>query len=350
MENCNSYKKIGVLGVRGLPATYGAFEQTISKLVEFNDKFKFYISTENSKRKEKYLNTRVERVFSVRAPGLGVIVYGLSCFIKQYLKGVRVYLNFGYGLSPFFPFMKLMGAKIICNVDGFEWRRHKWGSFAKKYFRTCEFAAARFADELIFDSQVIQRYYSIKYSRSGKLIYYGADNQKINKKNIGFENYFLMVMRLEPENSVLEIVRAFNSSNSTNSLLIIGPTTNFFEANVMSLVEKDPRIKYLGPIYNRITLGEFRSNCSGYIHGHTVGGVNPTLVEACDYESPIIAIDTRFNREVLGNHALYFNNVFDLKTIFDRFELIEKPSVPKLGAEFKWEYISEKYFTILENM
>jgi glycosyltransferase involved in cell wall biosynthesis len=345
-------KKIGILCIQGLPARYGAFEQTVSQLVEYSAKFypdiRFYVGCSKASEQLEFDKKNVIRVFSLRTKGLGIIKYGILSFLKMYLRGVRVYFSFGYGIAPFFPVMRLLGCHLVCNVDGFEWRRQKWGTIHKIYFKICESMAAKFASVLIFDSECIRRYYRLNHKVSGALAFYGSETycSKINSDQLPAalreKTYFVVVMRLEPENNIKKIVDAFIASNSTHSLVIVGPETSYFNLNVLPIVSGCDRIVWLGPIYNRELLWSIRANAVGYIHGHSVGGTNPTLVEACKIGRPIIAFQTTFNREVLGGQARYFISSSDLTNVINHFDY-EWIAAPVLSSDYEWSEICEKY-------
>ncbi len=349
-------KKIGILCIQGLPARYGAFEQTVSQLVEYSEKsypnIIFYVGSSRALIDTEFNKRNVIRVFSSRTKGFGIIKYGILSFLKIYFRGVREYFLFGYGLSPFFPIMRLMGCRIVCNVDGFEWRRQKWGSLHKLYFKICESMAAKFANVLIFDSECIQRYYRLNHKVSGVLAFYGAEtfscniNSDILPPTLSDKTYFVVVMRLEPENNIKKIVDGFMASKSPHLLVIVGPETDYFNLNVLPIVNASDRIIWLGPIYNREFLWLIRMNAVGYIHGHSVGGTNPTLVEACKIGRPIIAYRTSFNREVLGDCARYFNSSTDLTNVLESFDC-ESIEPPILSADYEWSDVCEKYMKII---
>jgi len=323
-------KKIGILTTRGLPPRYGAFEQAVDQIVKQSDIKKFYI----------------------RKGGVGVIYYGLKSFFDFYLQGVKIFICFGYGLAPFFWIFHLLGCKIICNVDGFEWRRAKWGGIAKKYFKLCEWFAVKSKAELIYDAVGIQRYYNIVHRRNGHLLFYGVDKvcegtipenlQELNKIN-----YFVVVMRMEPENHIKEIVQGFILSNSKAALILIGPSTKFFEENVIPLINNSKdRVKWVGPIYDRQILYAIRKKAIAYLHGHSVGGTNPTLIEACNIGRPIIAYNSIFNKEVLGVKGLYFHSSESLADTINNV-FFENIYPPTLDERYTWDYVADGYIKLL---
>ena len=175
-------KKLGVIGIRGLPASYGAFDTFVDQLVQDEIILKsdvlFYIST-NKKNTKKLNYPNVKQFYTPRLIGpLIIITYFISLFLMLF-RGVKVFIFFGYGSAIFFPFLKLLNCKIICNPDGIEWRRPN--NFVKKfYFKICEKIFGKIKISKIYDSKVINRYYSSKYNSEGQTIYYPSKFE--NKK------------------------------------------------------------------------------------------------------------------------------------------------------------------------
>lgn len=347
-------KKVGILNVQGLPAMHGAYEQTTAMFVEYvkksNPEIQFFVSTRLDLKKEHYFSENVTRIFVRRFNKLGVLLYGLIAFLKMYFLGCRVFYVFGLSITHFFPLMRLMGCKIICNTDGFEWRREKWGRIARIHWRICEFLVVRFANILVFDSKVILRYYRLFHNVSGPVILYGSEKFNLKKEenteNLK-SNYFVVVMRMEPENNILSIVEGFTKSNSNKDLRLIGPSTKFFEDKVIPIIDADKRITWMGPIYNRKELYLLRSKAFAYIHGHSVGGTNPTLVEACVIGKPLIVFDTSFSRLVVRENAVFFKDSESLSKIMNDLNYSYPVDPPILGSEYDWEVISKQYLDLL---
>lgn len=349
----DSALKVGVLGVRGLPPAYGAFDQCLGELIKHSaiqdPELKFFVACDSAFRSQEYSHTNVDRFFIKRIPGLGILLFSLIALMLYRVRGVQVLLSFGYGASILFPFAKILGMRIVCNTDGFEWRRQKWGRIARRFFKVSEWFCAKFADALVYDATLIARYFSIKYGLGGSLLRYGCEEiqdscdfdveQKFGLSKLG---YLLLVMRLEPENNIKMIVEAFIASRVRIPLVIVGPTTTFFERQVKPLL--DDRCRIFGPIYDRVALKSLRDNAAGYLHGHSVGGTNPTLVEAVDSGLAVLAFDTRFNREVLGRSGNYFRDVESLTTLIEKKDWkIPNP----LSEDFLWDNICANYCKIL---
>ena len=348
---------IGILSIQGLPARYGAFEQTVDQIVRHaqvtHPDILFYVGCNTEAAKETYDQPNVKRLFFRRRGGLGVVIYGLKAYMSMYLRGVRTFLVMGYGLAPLFWFFELLGCRLICNVDGFEWRRAKWGLLARRYFKLCETLSVHSRGELIYDSIGVARYYAINHRRSGHILFYGTeptDAKKVANLEgmIGTGEYFVVVMRMEPENHILEIVRGYLASNARRRLILIGPGTSFFKREVKPLIDADrsTRVAWLGPIYDRDKLQAIRAGAHAYIHGHSVGGTNPTLVEACWLNRPVIAYGSVFNREVLDGAGTYFLDEHSLTKILND-EQRTLPAPPVLDDRYTWKHVCYGYLKLM---
>lgn len=344
-------KKIALLCIRGLPAQYGAYDQTSHELVNNPEcsEYDFIVPCDKSMIDTKYESKNVTRVFlKKRNGGLGTIVYGIKSTFMSIIKGAKVLVFFGYGLAPIFPLLRLLGFKVICNVDGIEWKRAKWSSIAKIYFKICEFISAKTPILRVYDAAAIKNYYINKYNAKGKLIFYGSDTNELNvKNNINSKEYAVVVMRMEPENNILPIVKGFADSSVKMNLKIIGPTTEFFDKFCKPIIKDSANIDYIGPIYDRKKLIDERANASLYIHGHSVGGTNPTLVEACHIGKPIVAHDNEFNREVLKDSGLFFSSEKSLTKIINERNW-ENMLPLTLSSDYDWCTISKNYKSLFE--
>lgn len=341
-------KKIALLGTHGVPARHGAFEQAIFKICEVaklsNVDAHFLVGCSAASRSLHFNQSNVTRIFAARPRGIGILFYDLATSLKAYLMGARTFVYFGYEFAPFFPLLRLLGVRVICNVDGIEWRRAKWQAMARRYFRFCEWMAARTASELVFDAVGIARYYGINHGVSGNLIFYGSDPVPGHSTAPDFEpnSYYSLVMRMEPENNIKMIIEGFGRSNSSRPLLLIGPSTEFFERECTPHID-GVKVRYLGPIYDRERLLEIRRNSYAYVHGHSVGGTNPTLIEAIALGNRVIAYNSIFNREVCGDNARYFSNAEDLALIINEADF---PPPPKLSDAYEWDTVAAGYFQL----
>ncbi len=351
--------KLAILGSRGIPAKYGAFEVAAERvgkgLVEKGWEVTVYCPHDQAYRDNLYEGMTLRYVWHPRG-GVGSLLYdGLSLLLAS-AGGFDAILMFGYGAGPLFVIPRLLGVPIVVNTDGLEWKRSKWSWPVKLYFRLAEHATARIANRLISDAHGIRRYYKEKYGVDSEYIAYGTelpDVPKFDVRQFGVEpgRYYIVVMRLEPENSILEIVRGFLASRSSRMLILVGPSTPFFESMVRPLLDGQNRVRYLGPIYERDRVFALRQNAFAYLHGHTVGGTNPSLLEALASESFVIAKDVEFNREVVGELGRYFDSAQDLTRVLHDVELVEPSAIKAAGRAgraviekaFQWQHIIDAY-------
>lgn len=269
----------------------------------------------------------------------------------------------------FIPKLLNKKIKVMLNVDGLEWKRGKFNKLEKMLLKFNFWLATVFADVVVIDAKVLKNY--LNKSCWGKTVFipYGADPQsgvswdkskweelssrcsKIN--NINQNDYWLVVARLEPENNIHTILEGFLKSSSKKPLVVVGDyTSKRYSKRLSSILEKDNegRIQILGAIYDKELIYTLRRNSLAYIHGHSVGGTNPSLLEAMIAKNIIISHDNEFNREVCNDFALYFNDANDLK---NKIELIEKnpDSYPyiKEGVyniainQYSWDKVVDDY-------
>lgn len=350
-------KKIGIIGIRGLPAQHGAFDQFLNQLVKYSNLKKkdifFYISAEHGLKKEDINN--VSQFYFYRGKGLFILLNNFISILYFYLMGVRTFLFFGYGPIIFAPFLKLLNCRIVCNVDGIEWRR-ELSTLKKVYFKFCEKLLSKIKINLIFDSVVIKRYYNIIHKVNGKLLFYPSDfeSMTIKKKNKLHKDKFkaIIVMRFLPENNIEKIIEAFEVLNSLNinnhKLYIVGKENDYFAKTIKPKIDNHKNIIFLGPIYNREKLFKFWNCADYYIHGHSVGGTNPTLIEALSLKLPIIAYNCMFNKKILNNYGSYFKTSSDLVSLIKSGNFIHKVKNFNFKV-FRSEYINEEYIDLLKN-
>jgi glycosyltransferase involved in cell wall biosynthesis len=269
----------------------------------------------------------------------------------------------GYGAAVFCLIPRLWKRQVWINPDGLEWARAKWGICAKCYFRLMERVAVRVATRVIADSKAIA---DCLFRRQGKLrscsvIAYGCDVieaapsvEPLAEWNLSQNGYYLVVCRLEPENHVLEILRAFQRSRSSKELVVAGnhlARTRYVE---QLRGVQDSRIRMIGPVYDQAKLTSLRYYSFAYLHGHSVGGTNPSLLEAMGCGNLIVAHDNPFNRETLGDAGCFFEGIDDLKRTLERIERTDFAASPMRSEAkrrarqiYSWPSIIGQYANLL---
>jgi len=244
---------------------------------------------------------------------------------------------------------------IITNMDGLEWRRSKYSKKVQAFLKYAEKLAVKYSDYYISDSIAIKSYLGEKYAIDSKYIPYGADvladeerteiplNANVNP------DYFLLMARMEPENNIETILDGFNDSNSTRNFKVIGDTSNRFGKFITNKFNNDERIQFQGPIFDNTRVRAMQNNSYLYFHGHSVGGTNPSLLEAMASEALIAAHNNPFNQAVLTTDAFYFNDAKEVRQIVETVKRQEpesamvKNNLYKIQHQFNWEKIIDQY-------
>ena len=356
-------KTISIIGTVGLPANYGGFEtltEYLTKYIENDFNLIVYCSKKNYEVKlEKYNNTKLKYI-NLNANGIQSIPYDIISILKS-TKDSDVLLILGVSGCLILPFVKLISkSKIVVNIDGLEWKRDKWGKIAKKFLKFSEKLAVKYSDEIITDNKIIMDYVKSTYGLKSHLIAYGADHvfpENFDKKLINeypflVKDYCFKVCRIEPENNIFLILKSFSKLPNKKIVLIGNWNNSNYGKRLKQEFAAFKNIFLLDPIYNQKILNQIRSNCSIYIHGHSAGGTNPSLVEAMYLGLPIFAYDVEYNKETTQHKAGYFSNESELTkllTNYDTKKLNIIASDMKIIAkkEYNWKVISMKYKKIL---
>ena len=237
-------------------------------------------------------------------------------------------------------------------MDGMEWQRKKYGIFSRMLLRWCEKRIVKKAELIIADHPEIEKYYRNKYNISPVYIPYGADIQQSYNDDClagyGLKpgKYFISVARDEPDNQVDEIIEAWKSSGKALKLVIV--TNNI---NRLSKTAPDNNLVIIAGLYNNDILNNLRHFSAAVIHGHKVGGTNPSLLEAMASGSPVIAHDNEFNKFVVKGNALFFKTTIELKAIFEEIDNLKaqkeswiKNNLNITENEYTWKNVAEKYW------
>jgi glycosyltransferase involved in cell wall biosynthesis len=352
-------KKVAIIGSVGIPAKYGGFETLTEQLTKnLNEKYQItvFCSAKSNDTSIKTYNNSKLIYLNLYANGIQSIPYDLISILKA-IKFADTLLILGVGGCIILPLLKFFTKKkIIVNIDGLEWKRKKWGRFAKAYLKYSEKIAVKYADFVISDNKVIQEYVFNNYKKKSQHITYGGDHAENEKLSEDVQNqfpfikekYVLKVCRIESENNINIILEAFTNIKSYKLVIIGNWNYSEFGKNLKDKYSNIENIILLDPIYDLKILNQFRSNCHFYIHGHSAGGTNPSLVEAMYLGIPIIAFDVNYNRETTNNKAMYFKNSEDLIAKICNIKEIELENMKKDLKEYAhlnytWEIITKKY-------
>ncbi len=351
-------KKISIVGTVGLPAKYGGWETLANNLVDhLSIRFDFTIFCS----KKKYpieideFNGAKLKYINLNANGIQSILYDIVSIYKS-LKFADTIIILGVSGCIFLPLVKFFGkSQLIVNIDGLEWKRDKWGKFAQLFLKLSEGIAVKFANIVVTDNKAIQKYVLDRYNVDSVFIPYGGDQAKSEGKAdytdmYGFLNfpYAFSVCRIEPENNIDLVLKTFKS-NDSYPLVIVGNWSNSnYGLKLKQQYINQHNMYLLDSIYDQKKLDVLRSNCNIYIHGHSAGGTNPSLVEAMYLGLPIIAFDVEYNRLTTENKSLYFKSCEQLIEILKDLDSI---NLQKISTDmnsialrkYTWSKVSEKY-------
>jgi glycosyltransferase involved in cell wall biosynthesis len=353
----NIRKAVSIIGTVGIPANYGGFETLTEHLVlnaDENIVYTVYCSSKAYNEKSKTYYGAQLKYIKLKANGYQSVLYDVISLFKS--RKSDVILVLGTSGCIILPLLKKISkSKIIVNVDGVEWRRNKWNFLIKKFLKISEKMAIKYADEIVADNQGICDLLHDNYYVNSELIAYGGSHvfkktlteSLINDFSFLNKSYAFKVCRIEPENNVEIILEAYSELN--DELVIIGNWQNSdFGKQLFHRFSAFNNIHLLDPIYESDKLNQIRSNCSIYIHGHSAGGTNPSLVEAMSLGLPIICFDVNFNRFTTNNKALYFSDKENLKQMIlnsKGYNLIEiSKNLQNIANEqYDWGLIAKQY-------
>ena len=352
--------KIGILGTRGIPNNYGGFEQ-------FAEFFSIYAAKAGhsvfvyTPHNHLYQDSVYESVQLIRCYGPehkigtpGQFIYDLNCILDSRKRNFDIILQLGYTSSAFWYDLHPKNSIVITNMDGLEWKRTKYSKPIQKILKIAEKLAARKSDYLISDSIGIQEYLLKTHNKESEYIAYGANNFNTPDENIlntyqVEKNSFNMIMaRFEPENNLEMVLQGVQASENKQPILVIGNHETKYGEYLKNKFVSCKKIQFLGAIYNLNHLDNLRYFSNLYFHGHTVGGTNPSLLEAMGSQALVVAHDNHFNKGVLENNAYYFNSADEVKKIIDSIKKIDnlqfvKNNYNAITEKFNWIKINEEY-------
>jgi glycosyltransferase involved in cell wall biosynthesis len=356
--------KVAILGTRGIPNHYGGFEQLAEyisvALAERGHDVFVYNSSLHPYKEKTYKQVNIIHCYDPedKLGTFGQFIYDLNCIRDSRKRNVDVIFQLGYTSSSIWASLLPKQTTIITNMDGLEWKRSKYSNTVKHFLKYAEKWAVQSSDELIADSLGIQSYLKNKYNKESVFIPYGAspfynaDEKTILAYGLQKANYYLAVARFEPENNIETIIKGYLKSGVQEPLVLIGSTQNKF-GKYLTSTYKSNRIMYLGSLYDISQLNSIRYFCKGYFHGHSVGGTNPSLLEAMASQAFIYAHKNAFNEAVLRDDALYFSNEDEiashlLKPISDEIKTnVIAHNLKKIETQYTWKNITDAYENLM---
>lgn len=356
--------KIAILGTRGIPNKYGGFEQ-----------FAEYVSTGLVRKGHNVTvyNPHFHKEAGSSWEGVNIchkycpedkigasahFIYDYLCLRDALKKDFDFILECGYGTSALsYIWLPTHKTRIITNMDGVEWKRSKYPKAMKRLMMLFERVGVRYSDHQLADNRGIKKFLGYKYGVKAPMIPYGAnifdnpDPAVLAEYDVEPQKYFMLIARLEPANNVEMILDGYDQSSETRPFLVVGNHNTEYGEYYKNRYEHNEQIKFLGPIYDKDVINNLRYYSTAYFHGHSVGGTNPSLLEAMACSSLVIANNNVFNRSVLQDAGLYFNRSNDITHMLNNFnrkvecmrkELVDR-AIERIQNVYHWDIIVNRY-------
>ena len=377
-------KQVFIIGSKGIPAAYGGFETFVEKLTQYqvSDRIRYHVAVMGVEHFRYEYNGA--KCFSIKAHDIGsarAILYDLDalkycidyCKKRPSIKNPVFYVlacRIGPFIEKYRKEIHSLGGTLLLNPDGHEWKRAKWSAPIRAYWKESEKRMVRNADIVICDSKNIRKYINKEYSRYApqtRFIAYGTDTEPseladdspeyvdwLRDKGLAGKDYYLIVGRFVPENNYEVMIREFMKSSTKRKLAIITTADDRFLAKLERKLHfrKDDRIRFVGTVYDQKLLRKIRENAYAYLHGHEVGGTNPSLLEGLSSTPVSLLLNVGFNREVARDSALYWSKKEgDLAQLIDKADSLTQEEVEEYGRKAKariesaysWDRIVKAY-------
>ncbi len=393
-----------LIGAKSLGA-YGGYETFVNKLTEYhrnNPKIRYHVACKAngdgcmdetklegvqsiSETEFMYHNAHCFKIYVPQIGPAQAVYYDIAAlrYCCRYIRSHKIshpilYImacRIGPVMGHYYREIHSLGGQIDLNPDGHEWMRTKWSAPIRRYWKFSEQRMVRYSDLVICDSVTIEKYIHRSYDGKGRkgadpkttFIAYGAETRKsrladddpglaawYRKKGLTPKNYYLVVGRFVPENNYETMIREFMKSRTKKDFAIITNVNDKFLEQLEAKLHfrKDPRIKFVGTVYEQEMLMKIRENAYGYFHGHEVGGTNPSLLEALGSTDLNLLLDVGFNREVAEEAALYWNKEEgNLARLIEKADDLNTETVQEMGLKartriaesYSWQYIAERY-------
>lgn len=350
-------RRVALLGTRGIPARHGGFETAIEHigpgLAERGWDVTVYCRNPGQKLRQ-YKGTRLVNLPALRLKSAETLSHTALSVSHALFGGFDVALVFNSGNAPFVAPLRRRGVPVAVHIDGLEAQRAKWQGLGAKYYGWAEASAVTHADAVIADASAIRDYVKDRYRRDAEYLPYGAEiltgePHRLAGLGLQTDGYHLSVARFEPENHVLEIVRGYRGSAATRPLVVVGAASysHAYAEDVVAVAGADPRIRLIGSVWDQQLLDHLYLGARSVLHGHSVGGTNPSLLRAMGAAAPITAYDCVFNREVTGDDARWFTDEAGVAAAVEADELAQDERGQRAQARaercYRWEDVIDGY-------
>lgn len=352
--------KIGILGTRGIPNAYGGFEQFAQYLaLGLKDKghdIWVYNSSNHPYQQDEWKGVHIVHCRDMESSigTAGQFIYDLNCLRDARARDYDILLQLGYTSNSVWRRWWPSYCPNVVNMDGLEWKRSKYNLLTRKFLKQAERWAAKKGDLLIADSIGIREHLLRTYDKPSTYIPYGADifhnidAPALKNWDLKAHQYFLLIARMEPENNIEMILRGYLHSSQKYPIILVGSTENKF-GKMLSKKYSSTSVRFVGGIYDQHSLNNLRYFSKLYFHGHSVGGTNPSLLEAMACQCTIVAHDNVFNKAILMNSSHYFKDEKDVAEIIDAtpdehvINEARMANLEKIKSIYSWPIIIDSY-------
>src|SRR4051794_7757401 len=361
--------RIALVGTRGVPARYGGFETCVEqvglRLAKAGHEVVVYCRTEAgdapTERPDTHEGMQLVHLPAMRKKSLETLSHTALSTLHLMRHRPDAAIVFNAANSVFLPMFRARRIPVATHVDGLEWKRTKWQGAGRRYYRTAEQLAVRWSDALIADAQGIADYYADEFDAPTELIAYGAPilgggSDRLGELGLTSRGFHLVVARFEPENHVDLIVEGYRRSAAKLPLVVVGsaPYADAHTARIHALA--DDRVTFLGGVWDQDLLDQLYANCATYLHGHSVGGTNPSLLRAIGAGAATIAYNVNFNRDVLGDSGSFFNDAADLAQEIEYAEELPERArargrrARQVALSYDWDDVASRYEALSETL
>jgi glycosyltransferase involved in cell wall biosynthesis len=362
--------KIAILGSRGIPAVYGGYDTLVEELslrmvkVPSIEVMVYCRDTYYKKKIPKYYGVELVYLPTLRFKLLESLLSSFLSTINALGQDIDVIFFVDPANAPFCLLLRICGKKVVIHTDGLGWKRRKWGPMARRYYKFVEWLCAKTANVLVTDNRVMEQYYKDEYGAASVYIPYGGSNVYGFDKTVFMEynlvpnEYLLVVARLEPENNTDLIIQEYSKTKVRLPLVIVGDSP--YDPDYLARLKRlaDERVYFTGGIYDQAKLNALYQGAYLYIHGHEVGGTNPSLLRAMNCGTAPVAINVPFNTSVINDSGYIFE--MDKGHLCKLLEdLLQKPfQVKQMGQRaqervskhFTWNGVAEAYKQLFLNL